>query len=210
MKIAVINETSAADRNADILSALEGSDHQVINAGMKENGAQPELTYIHTGFLAGLLLNTNRVDFVIGGCGTGQGFLNAAMQYPGVFCGHILSSLDAWLFTQINGGNCISLMLNQGYGWAADVNLRFIFERIFSVESGAGYPAHRKESQQQSRNTLMTVSRVAHCSFSEIVDKLPDDVLLPAIEYPGIWELLDVSTLEDSELGKALTERKNR
>ena len=56
------------------------------------------------------------------------------MQYPGVFCGHIMTPLDAWLFRQINGGNCISLALNQGYGWAADVNLKFIFDRFFSVE----------------------------------------------------------------------------
>ena len=109
MRIAVINETSAADRNADILAALDGRGHTVINAGMVKTGAKPELTYIHTGLLAALLLNTGRADFVVGGCGTGQGFLNAAMQYPGVFCGHILTSLDAWLFAQINGGNCISL-----------------------------------------------------------------------------------------------------
>ena len=37
MRIAVINETSAADRNADILAALEGRGHEVINAGMRKN-----------------------------------------------------------------------------------------------------------------------------------------------------------------------------
>jgi len=210
MKIAVINETSAADRNKDILAALAGSGHEVINAGMTQNGAQPELTYIHTGFLAALLLNSQRVDFVVGGCGTGQGFLNAVMQYPGVFCGHILNSLDAWLFTQINGGNCISLMLNQGYGWAADVNLRFIFERIFSVESGAGYPAHRKQSQKQSRETLSSISQLAHRSFAEIVDLMPDNVLGPAIKYPGIWELLDVPTLTKTDLRESLLSRINK
>jgi len=158
MKIAVINETSAADRNADIIAALQGRGHQIINAGMKKNGETPELQYIHTGFLAALLLNAKRVDLVVGGCGTGQGFLNSVMQYPNVFCGHIINSLDAWLFTQINGGNCISLMLNQGYGWAADINLKFIFDRYFSVNSGQGYPPHRAEPQRQSRHTLETVS----------------------------------------------------
>jgi ribose 5-phosphate isomerase RpiB len=101
MKIAVINETSAADKNADILAALEGRGHEVINAGMTRNGAQPELTYIHTGLMATLLLGLKRVDLVVGGCGTGQGFLNSVVQYPGVICGHILTPLDAWLFTQI-------------------------------------------------------------------------------------------------------------
>jgi hypothetical protein len=70
------------------------------------------------------------------------------LQYSGVVCGYILTPLDAWLFTQINRGNCISLALNQGYGWAGDINLKFIFDRIFSVEKGSDYPAHRKEPHQ--------------------------------------------------------------
>lgn len=207
MKIAVINETSAADRNVDIMAALEGCGHTVINAGMVKNGARPELTYIHTGLLAALLLNTRRVDFVVGGCGTGQGFMNSVMQYPGVFCGHIMSALDAWLFTQINGGNCISLMLNQGYGWASDVNLKFIFQHMFSVESGIGYPPHRRESQQQSRQTLFAVSAATHRPFAEIVATLPDEIIKPALEFPGIAGLVDVATLEDEALKRALLAR---
>jgi len=207
MRIAVINETSAADRNADILAALDGRSHTVINAGMVKNGARPELTYIHTGLLAALLLNTGRADFVVGGCGTGQGFLNAAMQYPGVFCGHILTSLDAWLFAQINGGNCISLALNQGYGWAADVNLRFIFDCLFSVEFGVGYPAHRQASQRQSREILTGVSALTHRTMAEIVSALPGDVLLPVLQFPGVESLLDVDTLQDAALKTALVQR---
>ena len=107
---------------------------------MKKGGEPPELQYIQTGLLTGLLLHLKRVDLVVGGCGTGQGYLNSAMQYPGVCCGHILTTLDAWLFAQINDGNCMSLMLNQGYGWAGDVNLRMIFDAYFSVERGRGYP----------------------------------------------------------------------
>ena len=133
MRIAVINETSAADKNADILAALAPCGHEIINAGMRKSGEAPELTYMQTGFMSALLLNAGRADMVVGGCGTGQGYLNAVMQYPGVFCGHIATPLDAWLFTQINGGNCIALMLNQGYGWGSDINLKFIFERLFSV-----------------------------------------------------------------------------
>ena len=162
MKIAVINETSAADRNADILAALEGRGHEIINAGMKKSGEKPELTYIHTGCLSALLLDSGRADYVIGGCGTGQGYMNSVMQYPGVFCGHILSPMDAWLFTQINAGNCVSLMLHQNYGWASDQNLRFIFDRLFGVESGAGYPSHRRESQKQSRALLAGINRASH------------------------------------------------
>jgi len=206
MKIAVINETSAADRNSDIMAALEGRGHELLNVGMKKNGEKPELLYIHTGLMAAILLNLGRVDFVVGGCGTGQGFLNSCIQYPGVFCGHILSALDAWLFTQINGGNCISLALNQGYGWAGDVNLRFIFDRIFSVERGCGYPAHRKEPQQAARQTLEQISLLVHRSLAEIIRTLPDPVIKPALMYPGFSDLVDVASIKDKALKQAFFE----
>ena len=207
MRIAVINETSAADRNADILRALDGRGFKVINAGMTRNGATPELSYIHTGLMTAILLNLNRVDLVVGGCGTGQGFLISATQYPGVVCGHLLTPLDAWLFTQINGGNCISLALNQGYGWAADINLRFIFDRIFSVERGAGYPPYRAEPQREYRTKLEDVSAMTHRALAEIIRTLPEDVVLPAIEYPGMRELIAVDSIADTALRDAFLER---
>ncbi len=207
MRIAVINETSAADRNADILAALDGRGHEIINAGMKKNGEKPELQYIHTGLLAAILLNLKRVDLVVGGCGTGLGFLNSVMQYPGVVCGHILNDLDAWLFAQINAGNCISLALNQGYGWAANVNLKFIFDRFFSVEVGQGYPPHRREPQAQSRRTLEVISQVAHRPLKDIIVALPDDVVNPVLAYPGVSDLIAVETIEAADLKQAFQER---
>jgi len=207
MKIAVINETSTGDKNKDIISALDGFGHEIFNVGMKKTGGDPELTYIDTGFLAALLLNTKRVDFVIGGCGTGQGFLNSVMQYPGVFCGHILTPLDAWLFTQINGGNCISLALNQGYGWGGEVNLKFIFEKLFSAESGSGYPEHRKASQQQSRKTLINISQRTHLPFEDIVEKMDKDIVEKVLRFPGVWDLLDVKSIENDRLRDILMKR---
>ncbi len=107
MKIAVINEMSAADKNADILKSLGGRGHDILNLGNTSSSDTPDLLYIHTGLMSALLLNLKLVDFVIGGCGTGQGYLNAVMQYPGVVCGHLLTPLDAFLFARINAGNCV-------------------------------------------------------------------------------------------------------
>lgn len=204
MKVAIINETSAADRNKDIIAALQGRGLEIINAGMTQNGAKPELQYIHTGFMAALLLNLKRVDLVVGGCGTGQGFLNSVMQYPNIFCGHILNSLDAYLFAQINDGNCISLALNQGYGWAAEVNLKLIFDTYFSVERGAGFPAHRREPQAASREILKTVSSCTHQRFDVILESLPEEVTRRALTYPGMDQLLDIDTIPDLKLKSAL------
>ena len=73
MRIAIINETSAADGNADIMNAIKDRGYELLNCGMTKNGEEPQLTYLHTGLLSALLLNTRAVDFVVGGCGTGQG-----------------------------------------------------------------------------------------------------------------------------------------
>jgi len=210
MKVAVINETSAADKNADILSALKGRGLKIINVGMKEKGVRPELQYIHTGLMAAILLNLKRVNFVIGGCGTGQGFLLSAMQYPGVFCGHILTPLDGWLFVQINNGNCISLALNQCYGWAGDVNLRLIFDNMFNIIPGSGYPSKRKEPQTKSRKVLKEISKEVHISLAEIINKLSSEVIDPVIEYPGFIQLVDVENIEDLKLKNIFQDRLNR
>ena len=207
MKIAVVNETSSADKNAHIVAALQDRDHEILNMGMFKTGAEPALSYVETGLLTAILLNLRIADFVVGGCGTGQGYMIAAMQYPGVFCGHIRDSLDAWLFTQINGGNCISLALNQGYGWAADVNLRFIFDRIFSVERGGGYPEHRREAQKKYRLSLEALSAKIHPSFAKVIELLPEEVLSPVLRYPTVRDVLNVDRIDDGELRAALQRR---
>lgn len=209
MRIAVINETSAADRNADILNALDGRGHELLNCGMKKNGEEPQLTYLHTGFMGALLLNAGAVDFVVGGCGTGQGFLNSVVQYPGVVCGHIMSPLDAWLFTRINAGNCISLMLNQGYGWGSAVNLSLVFDHLFSSGHGAGFPESRRDSQQESVRLLNEIGAASHRSMVEIVRALPDRIVLPVLEYPGVRELLSARVSPDHDLMHVIEERSN-
>jgi ribose 5-phosphate isomerase RpiB len=200
MKIAVVSETSSADKNSAIASTLEGRGHQIVNLGMFKSGASPELGYVHTGLIAGILLNLGRVDYVVGGCSTGQGFAQAAMMYPGVSCGQIHDALDAWLFAQINGGNCVSLRLNQGYGWAGDVNLRMIFDALFSVEQGGGYPPHRREAQGKARRLLEQVSAATHRGFAQIMAALPDELLGPVLCYPGMPSLVDVDSIGDEEL----------
>jgi ribose 5-phosphate isomerase RpiB len=191
LKIAVINETSAMARNPDILAALAPLGHEVYNLGMDPSKRQPELTYIHTGLMAAIVLNSGACDLVVGGCGTGEGFLISAMQYPGVFAGLIESPLDAWLFSQINSGNCVSLALNKGYGWGGDINLKYMFERLFQDPFGQGYPSHRQESQCQSRNVLAQISIAIHRPFVEGIASLPKPYLKDVLEFPGFREQMN-------------------
>jgi ribose 5-phosphate isomerase RpiB len=204
MRIAVINEISAADKNADILKGLAGRGHEILNLGNTRGDESPGLLYIHTGLMSALLLNFNLVDFVVGGCGTGLGYLNSVMQYPGVFCGHLLTPLDAFLFARINAGNCISLALNQGYGWAGEVNLRMIFDALFTPEAGIGYPPRREEPQRQARALLKQISETAHRPMLQILPDLPEEVVRPALTFPAFRPLLENAALTEAGLAAIL------
>ncbi len=189
MTIAVINEVSASIRNADIMAALKGRGHRVLNCGMTGPEDKPQLNYLHTGFLAGYLLGKGYVDLVVGGCGTGQGFLNSALQYPGVACGLLQTPLDATLFARINGGNCISLALNEGYGWGGELNLSFLFDAFFSAELGSGFPEHRKEPQRESRMALHEISSCCHKGWDDILQGLPDGFVDHCLSFPAVQGL---------------------
>jgi len=160
MKIALMNEFSQASKNATVLNELQtvanAQNHQVFNVGMSDDDDH-RLTYIHLGIIASLLLNSNAVDFVVSGCGTGQGALMSLNAYPGVACGYCIDPADAFLFAQINNGNALALPFAKGYGWGAEINIRYIFEKAFTGENGQGYPPERKESQVANAGILSQV-----------------------------------------------------
>ncbi len=199
VRIAVINEVSARDKNKAILEALEGIQAEVYNTGLSGCEDEPELTYIHTGLMAALALGTGAADFVVGGCGTGQGFMLSAMQYPGVYCGLITDPLDAWLFSQINGGNCASLALNKGFGWAGDLNLRYIFEKLFCDEPGRGYPPHRSASQRESRDILSNINVVTHKDLITIIKSLDERLTGTVLRHKAFADFITIFAKE-SEL----------
>ncbi len=190
MKVAVINEVSARNKNPEIIAALQKAGSEVFNAGMTPEECAVELTYIHTGLMAAVLLNLGAVDMVVGGCGTGEGFLISAMQYPNVFCGLIIEPLDAWLFSQINAGNCISLALNKGFGWAGNINLEYIFQKLFANSAGQGYPLERAASQAESRARLNKISAVAHKDMKNILKEIDGALTLTIFKHLPFVELI--------------------
>lgn len=157
MKIALMNEFSQASKNPVILKELEAvaaeQGHTVYNVGM-DGDNDHRLTYIHLGVMASLLLNSKAVDFVVSGCGTGQGALMSLSAHPGIICGYCIEPSDAYLFAQINNGNALALPFAKGFGWGADLNLRYIFEKAFTGVRGQGYPAERRESQVRNAAIL--------------------------------------------------------
>lgn len=195
MKIALIQEFSQASKNDLILSTLkkvvEPMGHTVYNTGMQQvdnpndlpedyTEDNPRLTYLHIGIQAALLLNSGAVDFVVCGCGTGQGALMSCNMYPGVVCGYCIEPTDAYLFLQINNGNALAIPFAKGFGWGAELNLENIFTRAFGSPSGQGYPAERKESQKKNVALLNDVkSRVAK-PLPEIIRSLDPEMVSTA------------------------------
>lgn len=194
MRIAVVNEVSACAKNPDIVKALQELGHEVLNLGMIEPAQQPSLTYLHTGLMSALVLSLGIADFVVGGCGTGQGYLNSVLQYPGITCGLLLEPLDAWLFTRINDGNCVSLALNKGYGWAADLNLKMLFSHLFPAEKEGGYPPARVESQSESRVKFSTLSTATHLPMEQILEVIDPELVKAVFQSKAFVESLAGAT----------------
>ena len=135
MKIALINENSQAAKNALIEATLrkvvEPMGHEVVNYGMYAADDAAQLTYVQNGILAAVLLNSGAADYVITGCGTGEGAMLALNSFPGVICGHVEDPVDAYTFAHVNDGNAVALPFAKGFGWGGELNLEYIFEKLF-------------------------------------------------------------------------------
>jgi len=202
MKIAFLQEFSQAPKNTMLFNELTTvatkHGHIVVNAGMLKpllvqvvpeayTADNPRLTYVQVGIQAAILLNSGAVDFVVTGCGTGQGAMMAANAFPGVSCGLVVDPTDAYLYLQVNNGNAISLPFAKGFGWGGELNIRYIFEQAFSNPVGMGYPAERRESQNKNAAILADV-KVAVAK--PLVDALKsiDQVLLKECLTPHFME----------------------
>lgn len=181
MKIAIINENSQAAKNPAIYSAAQkvftAQGHEVINYGMYGAEDEAQLTYVQVGILGAVLLNSGAADYVISGCGTGEGVMLALNSFPGVICGHVEDALDAYTFSQINDGNAVALPFAKGFGWGGELNLEYIFEKLFVEEPGQGYPRERAAVMKQNRTILNQVRAAAFKDFNEILESL-DPVLV--------------------------------
>ena len=189
MKIALINENSQAAKNAIIEATLkkvvEPLGHEVYNYGMYSAEDKNQLTYVQIGILSAVLLNSGACDLVITGCGTGEGAMLAANAFPGVLCGHVVDPTDAYQFTQVNNGNCISLPFAKGWGWGAELNLQYVFEKLFVEEWGQGYPRERAVPEQRNKRILDEVKKVTHNDLCYILENLDRELVVGALSTEG-------------------------
>ena len=181
MKIALINENSQAAKNelicATLKKVVEPMGHEVFNYGMYGAEDPNSLTYVQNGILAAVLINSGAADFVITGCGTGEGAMLAANSFPKVLCGHVTSPLDAYLFSQVNDGNCVAMPFAQGFGWGGELNLEYTFEKLFCAPGGGGYPKERVEPEQRNKKILDGVRAAAFRPLADILNDLDPELV---------------------------------
>lgn len=185
MKIALIMENSQANKNSVVEKSLrnvvEPMGFEVRNYGMYSPDDKAQLTYVQIGILAAILLNSGAADYVITGCGTGEGAMLACNSFPGVICGHVEDALDAYTFAQINDGNAIAIPFAKGFGWGGDLNLEYIFEKLFCEPSGQGYPRERAIPEQRNKRILDEVKKVTYKGLDEILPALDRELVKGAI-----------------------------
>ena len=184
MKIAIITENSQAEKNKIIYQALkpiaEQKGYEIYNYGM-ESKEEKKLTYVQAGLLAAILINTKAADFIITGCGTGEGAMLALNSFPNVLCGHIVDPTDAYLFSQINAGNAVAIGYAKGFGWGSELTLKYIFEKLFETEFGGGYPKERAIPEQTNKKILDEVKKVTHKDMLTILKEINQEFLYQTI-----------------------------
>ena len=203
MKIAVINENSQAPKNELIFETLkkvvEPMGHTCYNYGRYSAEDVHQRTYVQAGLLAALLLNSGAADFVITGCGTGMGATLACNAFPGVMCGRVNDPCDAYLFSQVNNGNAVAMPFAFQFGWGAEVNLQYVFEKLFGTEPGGGYPPEWAAAEQSNRKILMQVKEITHTKFIDILKNIDQEFLKGAIAEESFPEMF-FANCKDEEI----------
>ncbi len=193
MRIALINENSQAAKNSLILDSLkavvEPMGHTVDNYGMYAADDEAQLTYVQAGILGAILLNSGAADYVITGCGTGEGAMLAMNSFPGVICGHVEDPVDAYTFAHVNDGNAVAIPFAKGFGWGGELNLTYIFEKLFGFGHGQGYPKERVVPEQRNKKILDGVRAVTLRPLTECLDGIDQELVKGAVAGAKFEEL---------------------
>lgn len=193
MRIALINENSQAAKNALILEALRGvvepMGHTVDNYGMYTAQDEAQLTYVQVGILGAILLGSGAADYVVTGCGTGEGAMLAMNSFPGVICGHVEDPVDAYTFAHVNDGNAVALPFAKGFGWGGELNLTYIFEKLFGFGHGQGYPKERVVPEQRNKKILDAVRAQTLRPLTECLQRIDQALVRGAVAGEQFKEL---------------------
>ena len=203
MRIAVINENSQAAKNGLVVSCLrnvvEKMGHTVDNYGMYSPDDACQLTYVKAGLLSAILINAGAADYVVTGCGTGEGAMLALNVFPKVLCGHLEDVEDAYMFAQINDGNAVAIPFAKKFGWGGELKLQYIFEKLFGFGHGQGYPKERVEPEMRNKRILDEVRAKTMRPLIDALKDIDQELLKGAIAGEKFQELF-FANCKDEEI----------
>ena len=136
---------------------------------------------MQVGLLAAILINSKAADFIVTGCGTGEGAMLALNSFPNVICGHVEDAEDAYMFGQINDGNAVAIPFAKGFGWGGELTLEYIFEKLFKDSFGGGYPKERVIPEQRNKKILDEIKKITYKDMVTILEKIDQDFLYQTI-----------------------------
>jgi ribose 5-phosphate isomerase RpiB len=179
--------------------------HTVDNYGMYTGEDAAQLTYVQAGILGAILLNSGAADYVITGCGTGEGAMLAMNSFPNVLCGHVEDPVDAYTFAHVNDGNAVALPFAKGFGWGGELNLEYIFEKLFGFGHGQGYPKERVVPEQRNKKILDEVRAKTLRPLVECLKAIDPELVKGAIageQFPKLF----FENCKDSEIAAYIKE----
>jgi ribose 5-phosphate isomerase RpiB len=208
MKIAVIQASTQIDKNSLLYEETKRAT-QHLNADVYHFGVtdlEENFSYIQIALCIGLLINTKSLDYVISGCSSGNGMAIACNSLPNVICGYLPTPNDAYLFGRITRGNCASLPLGLNFGWAGELNIRFILEKLFEEPLDIDYPKEAATRKLQDANTLKMVKKYGQTNMMEILTNLPTSITRPIFVKRDLMEFI-LQNGEENELLKFCREK---
>ena len=206
MKIGVIQASSQKDKNTllyeSINKIVKNKRYEVVNFGIYKD-EDIEYSYVETAMLISILLESKAVDFVVTGCSSGQGMMLACNSLPSILCGYIENPSDAYLFGRINNGNAISIPLGLNFGWAAEINLQCILEKLFDEPFGIGYPQQDAARKQKDTQILKFMNSITKRELKDVIPQMDIDFIKKIVNRDNVFNYV-MKHGEDTELKELL------
>ena len=122
----------------------------------------------------------------------------AMNSFPNVICGHIEDPVDAYTFAHVNDGNAVALPFAKGFGWGGELNLEYMFEKLFGFGHGKGYPADRVVPEQRNKKILDEVRSKTLRPLTECLQAIDPELVKGAVAGEHFSELFFANCKEES------------
>ena len=101
----------------------------------------------------------------------------------------VLPDTKIFPHSQINAGNAAAFPFAKGFGWGAELNLQYCFEKLFCTEPGGGYPPERVVPEQRNKKILDGVKKITHTDMMTILKNIDQDFLKATVSGAKFKEL---------------------